>query len=169
MKTTVAKIAVAAITVLTLLFSACKKGDTGPAGPAGPAGTVSVTTTTYTVSTWTNSSIWYTDLNVPALTSSVQATGAVEVFLSVNNGTTWTALPYTYVGSTVDYFMGFATNANQVEIQWTYNGVGSGSSPNSVLGATCQFKIVVVPSSMRKAGVNYHNYSEIKNAYNLKD
>jgi hypothetical protein len=159
-------------TIFALAITSCKKGDTGPAGPQGPSGKNSVLTTNYSVSqsTWVNgSSCWYVDLGVSALNSKAQDSAAVEVFLSTNGGTTWVDLPYTFVNST-NYFMGFTTNTNQVEIQWTYNGVGNGSDPCTALQiSTCKFKVVVIPSGMVKPNVNPHNYNEVKQAYGLKD
>lgn len=159
-----------AITV-SLFSTSCKKGDTGPAGEDGKDGSANVQTTTWSVNTsaWVNgSSYWYVDIPVSALTSSNHGSAAVEVFFSTNSGLNWYAVPYTAVAST-NYFMGFATGVGLTEIQWTYNGVGNGSDPNTFFGATCQFKIVVIPAAMKKPGINTHNYEELKSAYNLKD
>ncbi len=147
----------------------CQKGDKGPAGPAGPAGNANVTATNYIASTWTNgSSFWYIDLDVPALTSSAQSGAAVQVFFSTNNGTDWTAVPYTAVATT-NYFMGFVTQQGAVEVQWTYNGVGNGSSPTSFFGTTLKFKVVVIPASKIKPGLNTQNFYELKTEYNLNE
>ncbi|HWY10432.1 MAG TPA: hypothetical protein VN026_03850 [Bacteroidia bacterium] len=149
----------------------CKKGDTGPAGKDGTNGNANISTSTFQVNTsaWVNgSNYWYVDIPVSALTSSNHGAAAVEVFFSTNSGVNWHAVPYTAVSST-DYFMGFATGVGLTEIQWTYNGVGNGSDPNTFFGATCQFKIVVIPPAMKKPGVNTHSYNELKAAYNLKD
>lgn len=157
--------------VLSLFLNSCKKGDTGPAGENGKDGNANVTTTTFQVNTsaWMNgSSYWYVDIPVPSLTSTNHGSAAVQVFFSTNSGVNWYAVPYTAVAST-NYFMGFATGIGVTEIQWTYNGVGNGNDPNTFFGATCQFKIVVIPPAMIKKGVNYNDYSELKAVYNLKD
>ena len=104
------------------------------------------------------------DLDVPAITSTAQNSGAINVYLSTDNGTNWFALPYTFVAST-NYFMGFVTSL----VQWIYNGIGNGSNPNSVFGSTSQFKVVVIPPAMVKPDVNPNNYLEVKKAYNLND
>lgn len=143
------------------------KGNTGPTGPAGQNGNANVTATNYLASSWTNgSSYWYIDLDVPALTASAQSNAAVEVFFSTNNGTSWTSVPYTAVATT-NYFMGFVTQEGLVEVQWTYNGVGNGSSPNSFFGTTLKFKVVVIPAAKIKPGVNTQNFDEVKKEYNL--
>lgn len=169
MKTIMNKIT-ASLFILALLFVAsCKKGDTGPAGEPGKDGSSNVTATTYSIGSWTNgSSFWYADLTVPALTASNHDLAAVQVFFSTNNGTNWIALPYTAVSST-NYFMEYVTGVNLVEVQWIYNGVGNGSSPNSFYGTTIYIKVVVIPPGMKKPGINTNNYHELKAAYNLKD
>jgi hypothetical protein len=156
------------LVLTSLLFlSSCQKSSTGPKGDSGANGNANVQASTYQVSNWTNGSdFWYTQLNVPALTAAAQSSAAVEVFLSTNNGTNWFALPYTSVNST-NYFMGFVTSINTVEIQWTYNGIGNGSSPNAYFGATCQFKVVVIPPAAKKPKVDTKNYEELKKEYNL--
>ena len=156
------------ITII-ILFVSCQKGEKGPAGPAGPAGNSNVTAASYLASSWTNgSSYWYIDLDVPALTASVQSSGAVEVFFSTNGGTTWTSVPYTAVATT-NYFMSFVTESGVVEVQWTYNGVGNGSSPNTFFGTTLKFKVVVIPASKIRPEINTKDFNEIKKEYNLSN
>lgn len=156
------------LTLILFIFS-CKKGDTGPAGEPGKDGSANVTATTYSVGTWTNgSSFWYADLTVPAITSSNHGSAAVQVFFSTNAGTNWVAMPYTAVSST-NYFMEYLTGTNLVEVQWIYNGVGTGSSPNSFFGTTIYIKVVVIPSSLKKSGIDHNNYQQVKAAYNLKE
>lgn len=152
-----------------ILFTSCQKGEKGSTGPAGPAGNSNVIATSYLASSWTNGSkYWYIVLDVPAITSSVQASGAVEVFFSDNDGTTWTSVPYTVVATT-NYFMSFVTEAGAVEVQWTYNGVGNGSSPNTFFGTTLKFKVVVIPASKIKPGLDTKDFNEIKKEYNLSN
>lgn len=158
------------IVALVLLLTSCKKGDAGPAGATGATGNANVSETTFQVNSWTSgSSYWLADFNVSALTATNLTSSAVEVFFSTNNGTNWYAVPYTAVGST-NYFMGFATGANLVEVQWTYNGAGNGSDPNTYFGVTAVlYKIVVIPPAMKIPNVNTHDYNTLKAVYNLKD
>ncbi len=153
--------------VTTLLTNSCKKE--GPAGPVGPAGEVNISSYTFTASSWSStSSYWYYNFTVPALTSSNIDSAAVQVYAST--GGNWIALPYTEVAST-NYFMGFNTGINNVQVTWIYNGLGLGSSPNSFYTATLRIKVVVIPPSVRKANpdIDYNNYNEVSTTFNLKE
>jgi hypothetical protein len=166
------KIILLAAFTISLFGTSCKKGDTGPAGKDGKDGNANVQSTTWSVNTsaWVSgSNYWYVDIPVSALTSSNHGSASVEAFFSTNSGINWYAIPYTAVYTTGNYFMGFATGVGTVEIQWTHNTSGNGSDPNTFFGATCQFKIVVIPAALKKPGINTHNYNELKTAYNLKD
>jgi len=155
------------IVALTLLFSACKKGDKGEPGAAGTNGNANVVSYTASVSSWTNAgSYWYASVNTPALVdANVNNTAMVAAYFSVN-GIYWIAIPYTYVAST-NYFMTYAHAVGTVEVDWTYNGTGAGSDPNTVFSSTTQLKVVIIPHSFKKPGVNYSNYTEVKKVYNL--
>jgi hypothetical protein len=160
------------ITAIAVLFNSCAKdGATGPAGPTGPAGatgSANVTATTFSIFSWSQSSFWYSILSVPAITTTVNNSGTVQVFFSVSNGTNWVALPFTVVSST-DYFFEYWAGVNTVQVEWLYNGAGSGTDPNTFLGTTVQIKVVVIPPAMRKHGIDNTNWVAVKNAYNLND
>lgn len=165
------KIIFAIMLITSVLFvGGCKKGDTGPAGKDGKNGSANVTTRTLPVSSWTStSSFYYTQLSFPELTSDNVNSAAVLVYWGTGNNT-WVAVPYTYVSSPNNYFMGFLATAGLIEVRWTCNSVISiGSDPNAIFGATVQLKAVVIPPSMIKPNVNHHSYSEVKAAYSLKD
>lgn len=153
--------------ILLVTIGSCKKGKDGEPGKDGSS---NVTTRTFSVPTWaSNSSRWYTQLSFPELTTDNINSASVQVYWSTVNDT-WVALPYTYIGTANNYFMGFATMVNMVEIRWDCNSMVSiGSSPNSVLGAIVQIKVVVIPPAQKKLDVNHNNYIEVKSAYNLKD
>ena len=86
----------------------------------------------------------------------------------------WQALPYTYPSSPA-YFMEFDIAANQVTVNWYYNGSGLGTDPNTIFNFTplnpMPFKIVVIPQRLKNShpNLNYNNYEEVKKAFNLKD
>jgi len=116
-----------------------------------------------------SSSRWYTQLSVPELTLSNINSAAVQAYFgTVSNN--WIALPYTHIAST-NYFMGYLTTTGLVEVRWDYNGIGIGSDPNSVFGATSQIKIVVIPPAMLAShpDVDLKNYEEVKRTFNLED
>ena len=156
-----------AIFALGFLVTSC--GKDGATGPEGPQGNANVYANTYVVSSWsTNSTNYYIDLYDADLTSDVQGSGAVQVFLSLNNGVDWNALPMTYVGSPY-YVMTYSTEIKNVFIDWIYSGTGFGSDPNTVYGTNCLFKVVLIPPAYKKPNVNMRNYAEVKAAYHLKD
>ncbi|MES2141103.1 MAG: hypothetical protein V4511_15460 [Bacteroidota bacterium] len=155
---------VSLIMVLTTMsVISCKKGN-----EAGP--TVTVTSKTYSVPTWSSSSTrWYTQLSVPELTSGNINTAAVQVYFGLDN-TNWTALPNTVVSST-NYFMGYMTTVGTVQVNWDYNGIGIGSSPNTFYSATSLFKVVVIPPAAIVANpdLDLNNYNTVKAKFNIAD
>lgn len=153
--------------LMVIVINGCKKGETGPAGKDG---SVNVKAHTFSVPTWTNNgTLWFNEFPVPELTSDNINSAAIQVYWGTTSNN-WIALPYTFVSST-DYFMGYLTQIGNVEVRWTYNGIGVGSDPNTELGGTVQIKVVVIPPAMVKKNpnVNMNNYNEVKSAYGLKD
>lgn len=156
------------IGAIAITIDGCKKGKDGEPGKDGSS---NVTSYTYSIPSWTNGpSFWYTDLNVPELTSSNINTASVQVYFgTVSN--TWTAMPFTQY-ATINYWMNFVTTIGNIDVQWWYNGAGTGSSPVSYYsGLTSQFKVVIIPPSMMVANpdVNWKNYEEVKSRFNLKE
>jgi hypothetical protein len=163
MKTTKFLTVIMAIAVALSLNSCTKNGTTGPTGATGsqgPQGNANVTGQQFTVSSWSNNgSFYYTDFSVSALTPDILSGGAVEVYLSINGGTNWVALPFTQYAST-DYIWTYVTGDFLVEPHWEYNGVGLGSDPNTVYGTTCEFNVVCIAP----ATINAHPNTNWKNA-----
>jgi len=155
------------ILFIVSIFNGCKKGKDGEPGKDGNA---NVKTHTFSVSPWSsNSSRWYSQVSVPELTSDNINSAAVQVYISITSNN-WIAIPNTYVAST-DYFWGYVTAVNTVEVRWDYNGIGIGSDPNTIYGATVQVKVVVIPPAMIKSNpnVNLNNYNEVKETFKIKD
>lgn len=147
-----------------ITISSCKKGEDGKPGNAN------VTSKTFSVPTWSsNSTRWYASLSVPEITTSNISTAAIQVYFSTDN-TSWIALPNTVMAST-NYFMGYITAANIVEITWDYNGFGIGDSPNTLYSATSLFKVVVIPPAAITANpdLDLNNYDKVKIKFNLQD
>ena len=135
-----------------LMFSSCSK--TGPQGPAGNANVIGENPFTISGSQWSYDAaslsyfVTVTDGNI---TADVQNYGLVEVYKEYNNG--WTNLPDIYNG--VATFFNFATGAVTISVD---NVDGSlPTNPGSV-----NFRIVVVPSSVKQANpnANWSNYNE---------
>jgi hypothetical protein len=149
----------------------CEKSEDD--SPSIQTQTVNVFARTFSApsSAWVDGSdFWYIHLGVPELTSSNLDSAAIQVFFSTgNNG--WTALPYTHVKSSGNYFMGFITTVGIVEVRWTHNTGGNGDEPNTVFGEEVKFKVVVIPPSAKllKQNIDYNNYEEISKVFDLKD
>ena len=158
------------IKLLLILFlytaiSSCSKE--GPAGPAGAQGNANVTPNTYTVASWDNNGyVYYANFSVSALTSSIQNGGAIETFLSTDGGTDWSALPFTqFISGGSNYMWTYTTSVGNVEVIWTYNGIGLGSDPNTIYGvSSCEFKVVcIAPAAMKKyPNANWKDYKQVK-------
>lgn len=155
------------LTFTLLLLNGCKKE-----GPQGPAGNANVTARTFTVSSWSWSSpYYYVNLSVPELTTENMNAAAVMVY-SQSSGSSWRAIPYTQYYSPYNYYMGFTTNSNNVQVTWVYDSsFSSGDDPNTFYGAAMHYKVVVIPPAERKANPNIDltDYEAVKKAYHLED
>jgi hypothetical protein len=139
-----------------LMFSSCsKQGAEGPQGPAGIDGNANVIgESPVTVSSWAYGSNVYsatfTDGNI---TSDVVNNGIVEVYKQYSDGS-WTNLPdINGITSTV---YNFYTGGFVISILNS-----DGTAPAAP--GTITFRVVVVPSSVRKANpnTNWTNYAEV--------
>jgi hypothetical protein len=183
MKTITMKTLATGMVAGMILFISCsKEGPTGPQGVAGTNGTngtngvanIAVETFTLNSGNWSYSTTYldYTAvLNDAALIQSVQDSGAVEVFYSINSGSLWSALPCTInVGSGAFYTFAFSSATAAATLTWTYFGSGTGTDPSTAFsGANLEFKVVTIPPALRKANpnVNFHDYNDIKKHFKL--
>lgn len=155
-------------------WNSCKKDDNNEYQPKGNYGNANVTSQTFTVATWSaTSSMFYTHLNVSNLTADVQNKGAVMAYFSINDGTNWNALPCTFYSSSNHYTMSFLTAINLVEVRWTNaNGIAyTGNDPNTMYGAICKIKIVLIEPAawLAHPDVDLKNFEEVKSTFNLAD
>jgi len=149
----------------TLIFSGCAKdGETGPQGPAGAAGAAGnanvIATNTFTASWVLSGTAYGAELSVPAITQDIVDRGSVQVF--VQYADEWWGLPdLNGVNSTQ-----FGFGLGNVSL---LNTNSDGTTPS--LPFVSIFRVVVISSSNRMANpnVNWKNYKEIKQAFNLKD
>ena len=158
--------------VLFLINGCSKDGATGPQGPIGKDGKTNVITANFTMGSWLyKSPYYYENLYVPELTTQNIDSALVMVYFSTISSN-WLALPYTQYNSPSDYYMGFVTSSDTVQVTWVYDGsLSSGKDPNTYYQTTVKCKVVVIPPNERRAhpNVNHHDYAEVKAAYNLKD
>jgi len=160
-------------------------GATGPAGPTGATGTANViysawtTPATYTKDTVFSVFHFYANIAATKITQTILDKGTVLVYgkLDGYNPTIWPAdqvsplpISLTYQqGSTTytDTWSALVTLGN-VQIDFVndrnlYNGIANSH----------QFRYVIIPGAVLTASVNKHinfnNYNEVKQAFNLKD
>ena len=151
---------------VTVIFAGCQKGDTGPAGPQGADGNANVIgedAVQISYSDWQITGSDYT-VQIPDnnITSDIVSNGLVEVYKQY--GSSWTNLPdIVYITSTVFTSTVYNFYAGVVQI---YVQNSDGSIPINP-GAQV-FRIVVIPSSQRKANpnANWSNYNEAMSIIN---
>ena len=145
-----------------LVFTSCKKGDTGPKGDTGAAGNANIENKSVTVHTsdWTldspNGQFYF---NYPCTSN---ANSAVVGYMDASAGRE--CLPYHDNPTNMRY--GFATNLTlsspNIQIQVT-----DLTAANVAPGTDRTFYFVIIPPALKKPGVNYNNYAEVKAAHNL--
>ena len=138
-----------------LMLNSCSKQ--GPAGPEGNANVIGESP--FTVSTWSfTSNVYSATLSDNNITDDVVSGGIVEIYKQYPDGS-WTNLPdINGITSTVYNFypQGFVISILNSD----------GSAPAAPGAIT--FRVVVVPSSVRKANpnTNWKNYNEAIAAVN---
>jgi len=136
---------------MLILGSCTKEGPQGPQGPTGNANVIGENA--FNVTDWTLSSdnVWYATFSDGNITSDVVDNGAVEIYKEYSNG--WTNLPdINGITSTVYNFL---------DGGFTISILNSDGSLPAAPG-TVTFRVVVIPSSVRKAhpNTNWKNYNE---------
>jgi hypothetical protein len=168
------------VLAMAIAFSACKKeAVTGPQGEQGPAGTngkdgnanVVSGTVSVTSASWTYdapSFSYFVNIPSQSITQSVLNTGAVLVYVKVSdNPVVWTQLPITlYLDPTYSSTLEVDTSLNLIQIIWTDSDL---TQPNRPPALT--FKIVVISSTgtLLSSNVNWSDYLQVKESFNLKD
>ncbi|MGZ3902949.1 MAG: hypothetical protein ACXVC6_04595 [Bacteroidia bacterium] len=153
-------------TILTvgMIFASCtkEKGPKGDTGAAGPAGTANIENKTVTVHTsdWAKDSVngqFY--FNYPCSSNS---NSAVIGYMQASAGKE--CLPYHDNATNMRYE--FATDLDlspsYIQIQVT-----DLTSVNVAPPSDKTFYFVIIPPALKKPGVNYNNYAEVKAAHNL--
>lgn len=171
MKKTLLFLMLAAMTA----FMACK-GDDGPAGPPGADGingtngqdgnaNVQSYTTAITGADWSADSEPRCTLNVAIVTADIANTGLVMVyfrgfFIGSIDGTTWTALPFSVAREFYTQTYGFAVAPNTVILSET-------ASDGVPVRPEAEVRVVAVSADGRQAQINWENYAEVAEHFNL--
>jgi hypothetical protein len=158
--------AITAILLIAITITNCKKGDTGPAGKDGVNGNANVVSSSVTSSNWAFvSPAWEMTLTYPAITQNILDKGAVLVY--VQSGSNYYQLPYTfYPANTYSRSYTFVHYIGGLKVFVTDSDLTQPTNPGSLT-----FKVVVIAASQRLANpnINWKNYTEVKEALNLKD
>lgn len=179
-------LSILSICALTLVSCAPEDGETGPAGPIGPEGqigpkgdpgvdgvaNISVSTFFISSSDWTLGTTYRDTLDVSAITQDVMDNGTVQVFQTESaNDPQWGDLPFSYL-------IGINGGASEVTIQAEHalgkiylsviNDVGANIASNPNYPGDRSFKVVVIPPSARKVGVDHSNYEELDVVYGIE-
>lgn len=152
------------IALLAVYILGCK-GKDGKDGVPGPAGNANVKNYSITVkpSDWKYDNSyeqWYYDYNV----TDVNFQSAVYGYVMSGNGKQ--AMPY--INQSTGNIITFADNLFYTNpyVQFQYVNLES----ESIRPANDQYLyLVIIPSSLRTANINYKNYDEVKAFFNLKD
>jgi hypothetical protein len=156
---------------LYLLISGCgADGPPGSNGPQGPQGNANVVGITLSAPTWdsttTPHAYFYGYLTIPALDSSILQGGGIEIFYSYNNDSSWESIPQAvYFTGGISYAWSDVITVNQIELDWTYQGTGTCTNPNTVFEPnTLNFKVVCIAPSARNEypHTNWKDYQQIK-------
>jgi len=138
MKTT--KILISTL-LFSVLLSCTKTGPVGPAGTPGTNGNANVISNTYSVAAngWTAStSIYFTQIAIPAITQAVLDKGTVQVFNGDFSNTFWAAMPY----STEDEELTYVIEPGKLTII-----ISKGTATLPPTPGLEQFKVVIIPGT----------------------
>jgi hypothetical protein len=173
------------LSIFTGIFYGCAKGDNGPAGPQGPTGSTgpqgnaniqAIKDSVTSAAGWTaTGNQWYAffpDIHIN--NSFLNAGGFVEVFLSTNGGSTWTALPNTYQAATLTALWSYSytslTSGTGIYIYFSWSDQALHTDPYTTYGAKANFNIVAVTASVlnKYPKTNWSNYEALLNIPELR-
>ena len=150
--------------VTALVFNGCKGKDGAP-GAQGPEGNATVISDTATVPSW----LWalafgnqyHCSITDHSITQSIIDNGVVLVYEEAGINA-WRPLPYTFTTTSRSCY--FAVGFVYIESTNT-----DGTAPTNP--GTIKYRIVVMSKRSMKSHptVDYKNYAEVKQAFNLKD
>lgn len=167
-----------AILALSVWFAGCDQGPVGPEGPPGPPGPPGAFVQTFEVTFDASAAtvdesgvVLFQNYDFPEITNSVDANGFVQAYYRAANGT-WTAMPYTFGEESqnvdaVDYTLTFGYAWDVGLVQLFYEG----SAPFALDFAVDRTVKVVIAdgNSASVRGLDWSNYSAVKNHFNLDD
>ncbi len=152
----------AILSVAMIVFGCSKDGEKGADGNAN----VQSVTATVTPSQWvfnSSNNMWSYDYSTNLITASTLSSGLVNCYFFDSQSGGYTAMPCNVSG--FNFLFGF----NAGVIKFSLGTSGSTNLSNSRPSSNISFRIVIVPSASGKMNINWNNYEEVKNKFNLKD
>lgn len=155
---------------VTSLSSCKKEGPIGPAGKDGIDGNANVTSNTFTVNSWNwtlSDYVYYADLSVPSITSSIANTGLVQVYMeSTSSPGVWLNMPWTEWFSSYTSTYNFNHGTGSVRVFKADSDLQAPSNPG-----LRRFKVIAIESSgmIANPDVDWANYESVKETFNLAD
>ncbi len=161
--------------VLLLIALAGCEGPTGPKGKDGVDGNANVVVarSQVTPGSWSAGSsgtLYFANVSAPNITSTIVSHGSVFVYSSSDNAT-WGLLPSTNPSSSSGdvFVIDYVYVVGSVQLQSQRVVTNTAAYPNY----TMYLKIVTIESAFEitnsMKGINWGNYNEVKQKFNLQD
>jgi len=161
---------------LMIAISACQKGDTGDTGPAGANGTngtnglngnANVSTVNFTVGPtgWQSNGAQtyvYNNVSVPQITQSLIDSGLIIAYW--DRTVDQIQLPFVDGNVNKSYYAEISTGHYQFEIDYFGQSLGIPSTPYKI-----KLVLATAHARMSNPGLNWSNYKDVKEKFNLKD
>lgn len=164
------------------LFASCKKTTTGPKGDTGAAGTNGtngINGTNGTNGAQGNANVKIYNYGSTTLTATSDAKFYPSGLTAQKIDSSLIMVYYSADGAQWNVANGLGPNGNYATIQYTdpspyvcvylKNADGSYYTGGTVIWQKVRVVIIPTASVFRKANINYNNYNEVANYYNIKD
>ncbi len=111
---------------------------------------------------WTKGSngTYYYDKSIPAITESIVESGDVRVYVRATNSNSYQALPYTWFDFSVTRYW---YERSHIILEKKYK------DSNAEVEDYFFFKVVIIEGEKIESTLNYNNYEEVMDYYNLQE
>jgi|GEM_PF-1895869 len=147
-----------------LTFSSCKKAETGPAGKDGNAN-VQSTGEVDLSSLWIYNSgddFYKATVTTSLITQEIADNGLVMAYVKQSGG--WIAIP---ISSLVTDGDRLAYEIENGAVNLYYEDLNGATTTYDIISVGLKVRLVIIPAQLKKPAIDYSNYLEVKEAYNL--
>lgn len=158
-----------------LIFSSCKKGDTGPKGDkgdTGPQGQEGPSAKYADITANFNGTSSYISFPLYTVNNYTDGDAVITYFKDPANSNWLVQTPFTWYNGTSSPVAYFWSNIASATLFIYAQKPGFGQyTPAFTVATQHFFRVVVIKASQRVANpnVNYADYNEVKNTFNLPD